>query len=220
VTLQSRIDHLVVAAATLEEGVSWCRDTLGVEPASGGAHPLMGTHNRVMRIDTPAFARAYFEIIAIDPAAAAPGRTRWFDLDQAAMREALARGPRLIHFVASTNDVDAAVAALASQGLDRGPPIAAERGALRWKITVRGDGQRLFGGALPTLIQWDSPHPCDSLSASGVALRSLAAAHPEARQLQAAYAAIGLSQVEVVEGEPDLLATLSTPKGIVTLSQR
>jgi hypothetical protein len=85
---------------------------------------------------------------------------------------------------------------------------------------VRGDGQRLFGGALPTLIQWDSPHPCDSLAASGVALRSLAAVHPRTRQLQSAYAAIGLSHVEVVEGEPDLLATVSTPRGIVTLSQR
>src|SRR5438105_3094580 len=119
VTLASHVDHLVFAARTLDEGVSWCRETLGVVPAGGGEHTLMGTHNRVFRIDGPGFERAYFEIIAIDAAAAAPGRTRWFDLDDERMRSMLAQGPRLIHFVASTNDVDAAIAALAARGIDR-----------------------------------------------------------------------------------------------------
>lgn len=221
-SLSTRIDHLVFAAATLEEGVAWCRQAVGIEPAGGGEHALMGTHNRVFRIDTPGFPRAYFEVIAINPAAPAPGRARWFDFDDARLRAQLAQGPRLIHFVASTNDAAVAVAALAAQGIDRGPPIAAERatptGMLRWKITVRPDGQRLFDGALPTLIEWDERHPCDTLPASGVTLQSLAVAHPEAPRLQAAYDAIGLTQVRVRAGTASLVATLATPKGIVRLA--
>ena len=65
------VDHLVVAAASLEQGVAWCQATLGFTPATGGKHPLMGTHNRVFSIATAEYPLAYFEIIAIDPEAAA-----------------------------------------------------------------------------------------------------------------------------------------------------
>jgi hypothetical protein len=64
----------------------------------------MGTHNRLFSIASARFARAYFEIIAIDPAAPPPARSRWFDLDAPALREALARGPQLIHWVARGHD--------------------------------------------------------------------------------------------------------------------
>src|SRR5437870_5976695 len=177
----------------------------------------MGTHNRVFRVDGPEFERAYFEIIAIDPAAPPPGRSRWFDLDDERMRSALAQGPRLIHFVASTNDIDAAAAALAARGIDRGPAIGATRGNLRWRITVRPDGQRLFDGALPTLIQWDGAHPCDALPASGVTLQSLELWHPKADALTKACDAIGLAGVELRTGDANLVATLATPKGRVRL---
>ena len=42
--------------------------------------------------------------------------------------------------------------------IDRGHVLEASRdtpaGRLAWQITVRDDGQRLFYGALPTLIEW------------------------------------------------------------------
>ena len=44
--MTAQIDHLVIAANTLEEGVAWCERTLGITPGPGGEHPLMGTHNR------------------------------------------------------------------------------------------------------------------------------------------------------------------------------
>ena len=105
------LDHLVVAAATLAEGVAWCEATLGLTPGPGGAHALFGTHNRLMRLHSAEQPRAYLEIIAIDPAATAtrlaPLR-RWFDLDDPALRERLQReGPQLVHWVASVPDIDA-----------------------------------------------------------------------------------------------------------------
>lgn len=94
---------------------------------------LYGTHNRLFKIATPTHPLAYFEIIAIDPAAKraanAPAK-RWFDMDDAALQAAVASEPRLVHFVANTDDIQAARAALAAQGIERGPAVhpAAIRG--------------------------------------------------------------------------------------------
>ncbi|HSU22134.1 VOC family protein [Comamonadaceae bacterium OTU4NAUVB1] len=226
--MTTRIDHLVVAARTLEEGVRWCEATLGVVPGPGGAHPLMGTHNRLLSIATEAFPRAYLEVIAIDPAqrpARGPGQHRWFDLDDAALQGGLARhGPRLVHFVARVPDARAALDALAAGAthIDRGPLVAASRdtpaGRLTWKISVRDDGQRLFYGALPTVIEWGPVHPADTMPASGIALQALHVRHPRAAVLREALDALGLADIAVRDGAPDLVAVLQTPRGIVTLA--
>lgn len=208
-----QVDHLVVGAARLEQGAAWCAATLGVLPGPGGKHPLMGTHNRLLAIGSEAFPRAYLEVIAIDPQAAAPARRRWFDLDDPAMRATLAAGPRLIHWVARCDDVTAECASLAEAGIDRGEVLQAERdtprGLLRWQIAVRLDGRRLFGGALPTLIQWGEVHPADAMTPSGVQLTGLsvgALPQPAARRLPS-----GVSTAHA------FAATLSTPAGIVRL---
>ncbi len=61
-----KLDHLVIAARTLDEGARYVAARLGVETAAGGAHPLMRTHNRLLNL----YGGAYLEVIAIDPAAA------------------------------------------------------------------------------------------------------------------------------------------------------
>lgn len=223
--MAARIDHLVVAADSLTQGVDWCRTTLGVEPGPGGEHPLMGTHNRLLRIATVDHPRAYFEIIAIQPGRTPQRAHRWFDLDDETVRDTLRRtGPRLVHFVANLPDVAAGVRALQGQGIDRGEPVRASRetprGPLSWQITVRADGLRLFAGALPTLIEWGDTHPAAGMPESGVTLHSLSATHPEARALRAAYGAIGLDEVAVSEGPANLCATLDTPRGRVRLESK
>lgn len=220
-SLSSSVDHLVIAADSLEQGVQWCEATLGVTPGPGGRHPLMGTHNRLLRISTATYPRAYLEIIAIDPAAPAPGRRRWFDLDDVVLKQKIRQQPRLVHFVARINDAQAALQALQQAGIDRGELIAAQRptanGVLSWRITVRADGQRLFYGGLPTLIEWDSAHPADSMPDMGLALESLHASYPRPADLDLAFKAIGLQGVETEHGMPNVKAALATPKGIVTL---
>jgi Glyoxalase-like domain len=230
--MKTQIDHLVVMAKTLEQGVQWCEATLGITPAPGGEHTQHGTHNRLFKIATPSHPLAYLEIIAINPAAKRPahaGASRWFDMDDALLQAVVALEPRLIHFVAATDDIQAARIALKTQGIERGPAMHASRhsrrGLLQWQITVRDDGQRLFNGALPSLIQWGKAgdaeplrlHPRNSLPRSGVSLQSLAVTHPSADKLQAAYEAIGLGGVAVQAGPANLSATLHTPKGTVVL---
>ena len=230
--MKTQIDHLVVVARTLEHGVQWCEATLGITPAAGGEHALYGTHNRLFKIATPSNPLAYFEIIAIDPQAARPAnspRKRWFDMDDPALQAAVAIEPRLVHFVANTSDIQAARNALKALGIERGPAMQASRhsrrGLLQWQITVREDGQRLFDGALPTLIQWGKPdaaeplrlHPRNSLPRSGVTLQGISITHPTAAKLQAAYEAIGLSGVAIEAGPANITVTLHTPKGPIQL---
>ena len=230
--MKSQIDHLVVAAHNLQQGVEWCEATLGITPAAGGEHEKYGTHNRLFKIATPVFPVAYFEIIAINPDAVIekkPPPTRWFDLDNKQLQAELAKSPRLIHFVANTGSIQDARHAWKDQGIDRGPIIHASRktpkGLLQWQITVRPDGDRLFNGTLPTLIQWGKPeaadpmqlHPRNHLPRSGVSLKSLSVSHPSASKIKAAYDAIMLGNIDVTEGPANIVATLQTPKGLVTL---
>ncbi|MEK9804126.1 MAG: VOC family protein, partial [Curvibacter sp.] len=189
-----------------------------------GQHPLMGTHNRLFSIASADFPLAYFEIIAIDPAAPDPGRRRWFDLDDEALQTRLCReGPQLVHWVARVDDADAAVGVLQAQGLDRGEVIAASRptpqGLLQWQITVRPDGRRLYDGLLPTLIQWGEVHPAAAMPVSGVTLAALELQHPQARELAAGLRAIGLV-LPVQAGPARLRARLQTPGGMVEISSR
>lgn len=230
--MKTQIDHLVIVAKTLALGVQWCEATLGITPGPGGEHAQYGTHNRLFKIATPANPLSYFEIIAINPGAKKTGSAtakRWFDMDDDALQAVVATEPRLVHFVAETTDIQAARIALKTLGIERGPAMQASRhsrrGVLQWQITVREDGQRLFDGALPSLIQWGKPdaaeplrlHPRNSLPRSGVTLQGLAVTHPSAAKLQAAYEAIGLSGIAVQEGPANLTATLHTPKGLVVL---
>ncbi len=224
-TLPARIDHLVVLASNLEQGAEWCRAMLGVEPGPGGEHPLMGTHNRLLRVSTVDRPRAYVEVIAIQPGKTAQGgRRRWFDMDDPRVQRSVKEEPRLAHFVANVPDLAAALQAWQRLGIDPGRPIEASRmtprGLLEWKITVRDDGRRLFDGCLPTLIEWGEAHPTAAMADSGVALETLAVTHPQANELTAAFDAIGLQGVGVSEGEASLCTALLTPKGRIEIESK
>lgn len=212
------IDHLVIGAASLEQGAAWCAATLGIAPGPGGVHPFMGTHNRLLRIDGPGFANCYLEIIAIDPAAPPPGRLRWFGLDDPAVQARLAQGPQLLTAVARTPDVVALRAGLIDAGQDPGPALAAQRptpdGLLSWRILVRDDGALPGQGRLPVGIEWQGRHPTEAMPASAVLLQSLrfgALQPPEASLLR-------LRGAQVAPGGPALAVTLQTPLGTVELA--
>jgi Glyoxalase-like domain len=215
--VKTEIDHLVVAAATLEQGVAWCEATLGIAPTAGGRHPLMGTHNRVFHIGSAAFPGSYFEIVAIDPTAPAPPRKRWFGLDDAALQARIAQAPQLVHAVARTTQLDMHRWGLVNLGLDPGLPLAASRetpqGLLSWQILVRDDGALLHRGALPTLIQWQGTHPTEAMQPSGVELRALqlSGLPPPVQQV------LQLRGVAQAAQGPALRVVLNTPKGEVIL---
>lgn len=213
--MTAALDHLVAVAPTLAEGVEWCEALLGITPGPGGKHALMSTHNRLFSIASDRFPKAYFEIISIDSTAPPPARARWFGMD------AIEPGavPRLRHFVARSDALDAQCAALRALGLDPGRPVAAARdtptGRLEWRISVRDDGCLPCGGALPTLIEWGPVHPTASMPASGVRLHALAL-----RGLPpAAQPPLDLAGVSFAGGAgAAITATFDSPRGRITLS--
>jgi hypothetical protein len=211
------LDHLVIGAADLQQGVRWCEQHFGVTPGPGGRHAFMGTHNRLLNITSAEFPAAYLEIIAIDPDAPAPQRPRWFGLDEPALHDALRQRPRLLHLVARCAELDSTRAALAAAGAEIGPAVNAQRaapgGVLRWRISVPDDGRLRFGGALPTLIEWHGSHPTDDMAQSGLALRCLTLAGlPDALA-----AALDLGAVQWGSGGAALRADFDTPRGRVEL---
>ncbi|MGE5090152.1 MAG: VOC family protein [Candidatus Levyibacteriota bacterium] len=205
------IDHLVVAARSLAEGGAWLRERTGAVAQPGGAHVAMGTHNALVGLGP----RLYLEVIATDPAARAPGRPRWFDLDDPRMQARLAEGPALIHWVVRTRDIDTD-----ATRADVGAILTMTRGDFQWRITVPDDGHLPQRGLVPTLIEWsDARHPADRLGNSGLSLVTLAAEHPEPAPVRKALEALGLSEMLKVSygRSPRLAAMLRTPRGVVTL---
>ena len=210
--LRCTIDHLVVAAASLEAGARYIQDTLGVVPEAGGEHARMGTHNRLLKLG----AAVYLEVIAINPAAPHPTHARWFDLD----RYAPLAPPRLVTWVVRTNDIETAVTRC---GVELGNIEAMTRGSLSWRITIPRDGSLPFGGVMPGLIQWDAAqHPATRMADRGCTLAALGGHHAEAVRIRAALHALGLTDVNVAEPAPgesaSLAATIDAPGGRCILS--
>ena len=218
--MSARIDHLVIAADSLEQGVAWCERTLGAQPSGGGKHPLMGTHNRLLAISSERFPDCYLEIIAIDPAADAPARARWFGLGDPALRAAMRETPRLVHAVARTQMIEMLRWGLINCGLNPGEPLAAQRdtphGLLQWRITVRDDGRTECGGALPTLIEWRGAHPSQHLPRAPVALHELVLRGVPAQALDVLKLP-AVQAAATAAGAAPLSAAFDTPRGRVVI---
>ena len=208
------IDHLAVAAATLDGGVAWAFEKLGVTVPRGGEHPKMGTHNAVAHSGDD----TYLEVIAVNPDAPAPQRPRWFGLDAPDVRAELAVAPRIATWVVRTTDMNASLAAARAAGLDLGTPIAMTRGDLQWIIACRDDGSLPEGGVLPVLIEWpEGPHPSRRMSDPGLRLAGITLQHPKPDQLDAWCRALNVRHLADIDPLPRarerVLAAFETPLG-------
>ncbi|MDB5620880.1 VOC family protein [Tardiphaga sp.] len=204
--LRAVLDHITVAALTLEQGVAHVRDALNVEMPFGGSHPLMGTHNCLMQLGDGVF----LEVIAPDPAVT-PQRKRWFGLDDPAMRARLEHSPQLITWVARVPDLGRAHDGAAGEVLN------VTRGELSWLIAVPRDGSMPFEGAYPTLIEWPAgPHPSVRMADLDCRLERFAISHPDGARLSLALGSI-VTDERIVVSTGDtvrLRASIRTPDGL------
>lgn len=216
----NHLDHLVIAADSLQQGVDFVRAKLGVDPPGGGFHQTMGTHNHLMQLG----GTTYLEVIAIDPTAASPAHPRWFNFDSELQRAALRRQPRLLTWVMNTADIQQL---RAGAGFDIGRATRLSRDALEWEFAITDDGHLLADGLLPHCIQWhSSPHPSQAMADLGCELQALTLHHNRPDWIAARLAALDASHLVEVLPLPDttapyLSASIRTPdRGLVVMDSR
>jgi hypothetical protein len=214
--MEPQIDHLVIAARNLEEGCEHVFGALGVRPLDGGEHTAQGTHNRVLRLGES----CYLEVIAINPGAPKPPRTRWFELDSEAMQERLRRKPLLLTWAIRTHRIEE----LANRStVPLGVVTPMSRGNLRWRLTITEDGRLPGGGMVPFLIQWDETvHPASRMPDAGCSLVELRGFHPQTDEILSALRSLGADRLLSLEQVPSddaprLAALIRTPEGVKTL---
>lgn len=199
-----KLDHLAIAASSLDEGVAWAQARLGVTFGEGGKHARFATHNRLLGLG----GGIYLEVIAPDYEARCDG-PRWFGLD------AFSGLPRLANWICAVPDLAAALADAPSADI-----VPMQRGDLRWDMAVPADGSLPMGGGYPTLLQWhtDTP-PGTKLPASGVSLMGLTVWHPQADTLSARLSNTLADPRIRFKTAPaqHLTARFMTPSGEVTL---
>ena len=206
------IDHITVAAPTLQAGALWVEQTLGVRARTGGEHPRMGTHNLLLRLGDALF----LEIIAINPDALAPQRPRWFDLDRRAPQAPVS----LSTWVVRSHQL-ARHAAAASEPL--GPLEPMSRGALNWHLTIPADGVIPLSGVAPAVIEWHTEtHPAANMPDCGLSLVTLELAHPDTARVERLLRSLNVQgpvrvRACAAQESPHLTAWIQTPSGLKKL---
>ncbi|MCR8722972.1 VOC family protein [Frigidibacter sp. ROC022] len=196
-----KLDHVAVAAETLQAGVDWVESVLGVPVGPGGQHARMGTWNRLLSLGPD----EYLEVVAIDPEAPPPGRARWFGLDD------FSGPPRLVAWIVASDDLVAEALPGAGEVLDM------ERGAYRWQMAVPGDGRLGFDGLQPAQISWKGPHPAPALEDRGCRLTRLDLRHPRAGDLAEMLSPMADPRLVVGAGAPAMQVEIRTPSGLRVL---
>lgn len=191
------LDHIVIAAETLDEGTQFTEDLLGVPLAPGGQHHFMGTHNRLLSLGP----KTYLEVIAIDPSLPHPAKARWFGLD------AFSGSPRLVAWVWSSDPIENYAQLPGHYPV----PETRTRGDLRWDMTTPIDSP--LGLLAPSVLYWHGETPQGRLPDAGVSLLEVSVAHPEAALLPD----LPDKRVIIAPGDPKMSARFDTPKGEVSL---
>lgn len=214
--MNNKIDHFAIGADNLQQGVDYLVENLGVTVPTGSKHDAMSTHNCVCQAGNESF----LEIIAIDPDAPEPGRTRWFTLDDPTTQKSLSASAHPLCWVVGTDDLDAVIEA---SPVDLGEVVLFTRGERSWRLTVPKDGSLPEGGLLPAFIEWSpGAHPSTGMQDLGIKLREVKLSHPEPEALLATLKALGVDHLATVEKaeQAGLEFVINTPEGkAVTLSK-
>ena len=214
--MPTRIDHLVIGAGSLAQGVEYVKERLGVDMPFGGVHEKMGTHNHLMQLGNEIF----LEIIAIDPDMAPPTRPRWFGLDDAFIRQRIEVQPALLAWVVNTQDIKGLMKQAAFAW---GTAESITRGNLSWYFGLPEDGRLIAGGMLPYAIEWQTDtHPSAHMVDRGCRLQGLEICHPYPQWLQSMLTSIGASDLVTIKSvaknkTPYMIAHINTPDGMKKL---
>ncbi|MEE9446458.1 MAG: VOC family protein [Arenicellales bacterium] len=213
------IDHLVIGATTLAQGVTYVKEQLGVDIPKGGVHTTMGTHNHLMQLGESLF----LEVIAINPDGKSPKQPRWYGLDDPYVRKQLAEQPRLLTWVVNTPDIKMLTQ---KTFFSFGGITPVSRGNLNWLFGLPQDGRLFAAGLLPYLIEWQTDkHPAHKMPDLGCSLHGLQLHHANTPWLETVLTSIEANDLITIRPlaphqAPYIEAKIRTPLGIKTLSSK
>ena len=203
------LDHLVYGTPDLGATVARIGAEWGVRPAPGGQHLGHGTRNALLALGDG----VYLEILGPDPEQPEPDELRWLGIDNLSEE-------RLLTWAAKGEELDDLTIHAAAHGIELGEVQEAGRRRtdgvlLTWQLTDPTADRA--NGVLPFFVDWGtSPHPSET-APPGVTLLSLRAEHPHPHAVNAGLEALEVL-IPVSEGaQPQLIATLETPRGVVEL---
>ena len=214
--MQTRIDHLVIGAADLPQGVAYVKECLGVDIPPGGEHVDMGTHNHLMRLGDHVF----LEVMAINPEMEPPAQPRWFGLDDPYVRRRIEAQPALLAWLVNTPNIERL---LQQAEFPFGKAELMSRGPLSWYFGLPQDGGLLDGGMLPYVIEWRTDfHPAIKLADRHCLFQRLDIYHSHPAWLHAVLTSIGAAEQVTIHPLPPnrtpyLAAYIDTPSGIKEL---
>jgi len=210
--MKTRIDHLVIGALNLQQGVSYVKEVLGVVMPYGGMHVQMGTHNHLMPLGEDVF----LEVISICPSIEPPKAPRWYGLDDPFIKRQTEKRPVFLTWVVNTKNINELIE---KASISFGTPELIRRGELSWYFGVPDDGRLLCGGILPYVIEWQTRrHPATKMADAGCRLKSLELHHPLPFWIKSVLESIDASDLVKVHAlpkdeVPHLIAYIDTPSG-------
>ena len=203
----AHVDHLILGARDLDEGIRLFEERTGVRPKVGGEHPGRGTRNALVSLG----ASLYIEILA--PQVNAPDSGMVAELRQ--RTDLTPYG-----WAVFVPDVEAARTRLADAGFGLSEIFPGSRARpdgrlLEWK-TFEIEKPPIAG--LPFFIRWGdgTTHPSQD-SPGGCRLEHLRAVTPDLDGLRRVFSAIALDVTAEKGAKAGLDIVLRCPKGTVEL---
>jgi hypothetical protein len=210
-----KLDHITVIAPSLAEGVAHVRACLDLDVPFGQRHAYMGTCNHLLQLGDS----IYLEIVALDPAADAPGRARWFGLDdRKKVRSDWDSGRRLRGWVARTDAIDAIIAERRNI-FGAKVPLPAVNSS--FDFAIPDDGSLPLDGAAPSLIdRRGKPRSMATIADLGARLRAFTLEHPDPVAVESLYRALSVDRPPaIVRGQRlRYRAQIETPAGMKQLT--
>jgi hypothetical protein len=210
-----KLDHITVVAPTLLEGVLHVRNCIGIDVPFGTRHDYMGTHNHRLQLGNS----IYLEIVALDLEGVAPGRSRWFGLDnQEKVRSDWHEGRRLRGWVANTNAIDAVVS---THSAIFGDKVSLPTVNPTFDFTIPKNGTLALDGVAPSIIDHrGDPTPMTSIPDLGARLHSLTLEHPNPAAIKSLYRELSIANPPLVVQAPKIRyrAIIQTPAGLKALT--
>jgi hypothetical protein len=207
-----KLDHLTVIAPDLAEGVLHVRNCLGLDVPFGQRHDYMGTHNHLLQLGDA----VYLEIVAVDPEGKAPGRPRWFGLDdQNRVRRDWDDGRRLRGWVARSDAIDAVMTGRAN--------VFGEKIALNasFDFSIPADGSLPLDGAAPSIIdRRGRARSMATIADLGARLLSVSLEHPDPAAVETLYRVLKVDRPPEVRKGARLRyrAQIETRAGVMELT--